>query len=66
MSPVHDRMPVVVPQSKWAEWLDPANGDIESLSSIFGPRDDGILTMHAVSTDVNNVRNNGPDLLGPA
>jgi putative SOS response-associated peptidase YedK len=65
MSPVHDRMPVFVPQSKWAAWLDPANGDIEDLSAIFKPRDDGILTMHPVSTEVNNVRNNGPELLDP-
>ncbi len=63
MAPVHDRMPVIVPQSRWAEWLDPANGDIESLSSLFGPRGDGLRTMHPVSTEVNNVRNNGPELL---
>ncbi len=63
MRAVHDRMPVVVPQDRWAAWLDPANDDLESLATIFVPYDDDSLTMHAVSTDVNNVRNNGADLL---
>ncbi len=65
MQPIHDRMPVIVPQSRWAEWLDPANADIEGLASLFSQRDDGLLTMQPVSTDVNNVRNNGPELLDP-
>lgn len=65
MEPIHDRMPVFVPADRWADWLDPANDDIESLSTLFEPVDDGSLTMHPVSTDVNNVRNNGPDLLAP-
>ncbi len=56
-------MPVVVPSERWAEWLDPANDDVEGLATVFEPRDDGVLTMHPVSTDVNNVRNNRADLI---
>ena len=62
MSAIHDRMPVVVPRSRWDEWLDPDNHDIESLSSIFDVGDVS-LTMHEVSTDVNNVRNNDAHLV---
>ena len=65
MSAVHDRMPVLIPQSRWAEWLDPRNDDIESLSDLFTARNDGVLTLRPVSTDVNNVRNNRPDLVDP-
>ena len=65
MTAVHDRMPVVVPKARWAEWLDPANADIEAFGSIFTQADDQSLTMHPVSTDVNNVKNNGPELLNP-
>jgi putative SOS response-associated peptidase YedK len=65
MSEVHDRMPVIVPPDRWAAWLDPANHDTASLATLFEPRDVDQLTMHAVSTDVNNVRNNGPHLLEP-
>ena len=65
MSSIHDRMPVFVPSSRWAEWLDPTNDDIVSLSTLFTPSDDLPITMHPVSTDVNNVRNNRPDLTDP-
>ena len=65
MQAVHDRMPVIVPASRWAEWLDPSNQDIGSLVDLFGARNDGILTLHPVSTEVNNVRNNDPALIDP-
>ena len=63
MAPVHDRMPVLVPQSRWAEWLDPTNDDVDSLSSLFNMDADHSLEMHPVSTDVNSVRNNRPELI---
>lgn len=65
MSAVHDRMPVVVPRSRWAEWLDPANDDVEALADLFAARNEGLLEMHEVSTEVNNVRNNTPALIEP-
>jgi len=65
MAPIHDRMPVVLPSSRWDEWLDPANDDIGSLLRLLVPAPDDLLTMHPVSTDVNSVRNNGPELLQP-
>ena len=65
LEPVHDRMPVLVPESSWSLWLDPKNDDVSTLSDIFAPRDDGELTMYEVSTDVNNVRNTGPALIQP-
>ena len=37
MAPIHDRMPVILPRSKWAEWLDPANQDLESLATLLVP-----------------------------
>ncbi len=65
MSPVHDRMPVMVPRSRWAEWLDPTNDDVVSLSTLFDMTADTSLVMHPVSTDVNSVRNNRPELIDP-
>lgn len=65
MAAVHDRMPVLVPQDRWSEWLDPTNRDIESLSSLFTERHDEVLHMHEVSTEVNNVGNNNPSLITP-
>jgi putative SOS response-associated peptidase YedK len=65
MAPVHDRMPVLLPASRWAEWLDRENRDIEALATLLVPAPNDLLTMHAVSTDVNNVRNKGAHLLEP-
>ena len=65
MEPVHNRMPVLIPKSQWDEWLDPGNDDLEKLSELFSLSNDGLLTMHEVSTDVNNVRNRRPDLIDP-
>lgn len=63
MQPVHDRMPVILPEAAWDEWLDPFNTDIESLQRLLVPAAEDILTMHPVSTAVNNVRNKGAELI---
>ena len=63
MAPVHDRMPVLLPATVWDRWLDPTNDDLESLHQLLVPAPDDLLTMHPVSTAVNNVRNKGPELL---
>lgn len=66
MTPVHNRMPVILPEHRWAEWLDPTNGDTASLQRLLVPAGNDILTMHAVSTEVNNARNTGAQLVEPA
>ncbi|MEO3870303.1 SOS response-associated peptidase [Nonomuraea sp. B12E4] len=62
---IHDRMPMMIERDRWAEWLDPKLTDIERASGLLVPADQGRLTAYPVSTDVNNVRNNGPDLIKP-
>jgi putative SOS response-associated peptidase YedK len=65
---IHDRTPMVVPPEGWADWLDPANRDKELLLATMRPATEsgaGGLTSHSVSTAVNSVRNNGPDLIAP-
>jgi putative SOS response-associated peptidase YedK len=63
MAPVHDRMPVLIPATRWHEWLDPENHDVANLLTLLVPAPDDLLTMHPVSTAVNNVRNKGADLI---
>jgi putative SOS response-associated peptidase YedK len=60
---LHDRMPVLLPRDTWATWLDPDERDQELLRSMLTPAPDGILDIHAVSLRVNDVRNDGPDLM---
>ncbi|MEI7745487.1 MAG: SOS response-associated peptidase [Chloroflexota bacterium] len=66
MAPIHDRMPVIVPPDAWAAWLDPLPRDPGELRALLEPREDIDLDAYEVSTLVNNVRNNGPELLLPA
>jgi putative SOS response-associated peptidase YedK len=66
MAAVHDRMPVILPASKWAEWLDPENDDIETLGKLLVPAPAAVTLMHPVSTEVNNVRNKGAHLIEEA
>jgi putative SOS response-associated peptidase YedK len=62
---IHDRMPMMIERERWQEWLDPKLTDTEQASRLLIPAEQGRLTAYPVSTDVNNVRNNGPDLIKP-
>jgi putative SOS response-associated peptidase YedK len=66
MAEIHDRMPVMLPPSAWSAWLDPANDDLDALATLLVPAPSELITMHPVSTAVNNVRNDGPQLVEPA
>jgi putative SOS response-associated peptidase YedK len=65
MSAIHDRMPVILPKAMWQMWLDPTNQNIDVLSKLLVPAPDNLLTMHTVSTAVNNVRNKDASLIAP-
>ncbi|MEO1059620.1 MAG: SOS response-associated peptidase, partial [Actinomycetota bacterium] len=65
MRPVHDRMPVLLEPDQWARWLDPELRDTAQLVDLFDLSADRSLTMHSVSTEVNNVRNNRAELIEP-
>ncbi|MEV0585822.1 SOS response-associated peptidase [Nonomuraea sp. NPDC050310] len=62
---IHDRMPMMIEPAKWAEWLDPKLTDPKTVSGLLVPADAGRLAVYPVSTDVNNVRNNSPELVKP-
>jgi putative SOS response-associated peptidase YedK len=62
---IHDRMPLLVERKRYAEWLDPAQDDPDELASLLVPAAPGRLSAYPVSTEVNNVRNNGPQLVEP-
>jgi putative SOS response-associated peptidase YedK len=65
VSSIHDRMPVLLPRQTWADWLDPATDDPDYLLSLLEPAPDDVLEMYPISTQVNNVRNQGPELVQP-
>jgi putative SOS response-associated peptidase YedK len=69
LAQVHDRMPLLLPPSAWDAWLDPdAGASDEAVSSLLAPPSEELiarLELVPVSPKVNNVRNNGPELLTP-
>jgi putative SOS response-associated peptidase YedK len=60
---IHDRMPMVIEPDRWADWLDPAASDPADLAALLAPAASGGLVSYPVSTAVNSVRNNGPELI---
>ena len=70
MSPIHDRMPVILESQDWSTWLNtgttskPATSMAE-IVKLMKPADASILSVAAVGTAVNSTRNNSADLLLP-
>ncbi|MFF9477967.1 SOS response-associated peptidase [Streptomyces sp. NPDC014733] len=60
---IHPRMPLAIAPDDWSTWLDPAHQDPGELRALLAAPAAGHLDARAVSTAVNNVRNNGPHLL---
>ncbi|HVW44582.1 MAG TPA: SOS response-associated peptidase [Amycolatopsis sp.] len=62
LTDIHDRMPLLMTRDKWATWLDPDRDEVGEL--LTPPRDlVDTLELRPISDKVNNVRNNGPELL---
>jgi putative SOS response-associated peptidase YedK len=60
---IHDRMPLILPASAYAEWLDPGNEDAERLDRLLQPEGAGKLVARPVSRAVSNARNEGAGLV---
>ncbi|HEX5586571.1 MAG TPA: SOS response-associated peptidase [Acidimicrobiia bacterium] len=62
---VHDRMPVVLDEGMWDQWLDPAFDDVATLQSFLEPAPQEWFETFEVSSRVNSPANNDADLLRP-
>ncbi|HLS79477.1 MAG TPA: SOS response-associated peptidase [Nocardia sp.] len=60
---IHDRMPLPMPREHWDAWLDPDHPAPAEL--LAAPEEQAVrdILMRPVSTLVNSVKNNGPELL---
>jgi putative SOS response-associated peptidase YedK len=65
MATIHDRMPVMLDDDHWHAWLDPSVSDAGELLAILDGARGPDLAITAVSRLVNDVRNDGPELLVP-
>jgi putative SOS response-associated peptidase YedK len=65
LSPIHERMPVVVSPEAFDLWLDCAAVDAEIAAALIEPARDDLLKAHEIATAVNRVANDNPALIEP-
>lgn len=68
LAAIHNRMPLFLSRDQWSTWLDPLETDVSDvrglLSEALTPEAAG-LVADPVSTRVNKIAHNGPDLITP-
>jgi putative SOS response-associated peptidase YedK len=65
MQNIHDRMPVILPNESWDEWLNTANTDSEGLQALLTQYPSEHMTAWPVSTVVNSPRHNSEECIAP-
>lgn len=63
LAEIHDRMPLILPAQAWQDWLDP---DCDDPGELLAPPSAQLvhaLELRPVSTAVNDVRRDGPELV---
>lgn len=62
LTPIHNRMPLIVPQKYWTTWLD-VDTDRAEIEALMGRYSDDTITTWRVSTEINNSRSEGAHLI---
>jgi putative SOS response-associated peptidase YedK len=65
LAEIHDRMPLVLPRSAWARWLDPSVSDPADLIQPWDEAKGEHLELRSVSTEVNDSTHEGAHLIDP-
>ena len=65
VAPIHNRMPVILPESAYEQWLTPGEADTQKLSPLLYPFDANLMAAFPVSQMVNNPRNDFPINISP-
>lgn len=60
MRPIHDRMPVILPEADYARWLDPSLDEPESLLPLLRSYPSEAMAAYRVSTYVNSPTHDAP------
>ncbi len=63
LRPIHDRMPVILPRDLEDLWLDGSIDDPAALCSVLKPHPGDEMETHGVSSLVNFVANDGPEVI---
>lgn len=62
---LHDRMPAIIAPEDFDAWLDVRGFRAEMAAEMLRPSPDALLEHVAVDPQLNNARNEGPDLIQP-
>lgn len=62
MASIHDRMPVILTPDQYSVWLDCSSGLAHEAKRLLKPLPDGSLEIIPVSKDLNNPRNDYPEV----
>jgi len=65
LSPIHGRMPVIVPPEAFDLWLNSNEVDATTAAALIGPAPDNLLEAYEISTAVNRTANDNAKLLEP-
>jgi putative SOS response-associated peptidase YedK len=65
MSAVHDRMPVILEPEDFSAWLDCDDVPVAQALTLLRPAAEAALELTPISTAVNRVANDGPELWRP-
>lgn len=65
VAPIHNRMPVILRPEDEGDWLSREVTDADFIERLFAPFAADDMFAYPVSKAVNNVRNDGPELIEP-
>jgi putative SOS response-associated peptidase YedK len=63
VQPMHDRMPVILPDSDWEQWLDPSVKNAQEVLPLLKPYASEAMKAKAVSTIVNSPTRDTPECI---
>ncbi|MES9940370.1 MAG: SOS response-associated peptidase [Candidatus Thiodiazotropha sp. 6PLUC2] len=63
VAPIHDRMPIILAADDFENWLNPEIQTRQTLTPLLRAWPDGNIEHYPVSLELNNPRNNHPDLI---
>lgn len=65
LTPIHNRMPVILDANNENIWLDKSVSDLSKLNTMLTPYPSELMEAYSVSPAVNNVKNDSADLIKP-
>ena len=65
MAPIHDRMPVILPEEAESAWINLEIDQADELKPFIRPFPAGSMEAFEVSSAVNSAKNQGPELIEP-